>query len=133
MSNQDLEHLFKPGSGVVPPYLAGRKREQEFFRDCVSALKKRVPIGQDMIVYGPRGNGKTTLLSYLQKQTLKKRGRSWMYYGRHRMNWNIQKYLLIWLSAIIQAFCARSVLPSPDPGERQASVTCCRSGARGNP
>ena len=39
MSNQDLNDLFKPGSGVVPPYLAGRKREQKFFRNCVSALK----------------------------------------------------------------------------------------------
>ena len=62
MSNQYLSRLFKPGGGVVPPYLAGRKREQEFFRDCVEALKDRDPISQDMIVYGPRGNGKTTLL-----------------------------------------------------------------------
>ena len=74
MSNQDLNDLFKPGSGVVPPYLAGRKREQKFFRNCVSALKMRIPIGQNMIVYGPRGNGKTTLLSYLEKETLKKEG-----------------------------------------------------------
>ena len=74
MSNQNLGRLFKPGPGAVPPYLAGRKREQEFFRDRVRALKKRVPIGQDMIVYGPRGNGKTALLRYLQKETLKKEG-----------------------------------------------------------
>ena len=37
-------------------------------------MKKRIPIGQNMIVYGPRGNGKTTLLRYLQKETLKKEG-----------------------------------------------------------
>ena len=58
----------------MPPYLAGRKREQEFFRDRVRALIKRIPIGQNMIVYGPRGNGKTALLRYLQKETLKKEG-----------------------------------------------------------
>ena len=74
MSNQELIYLFSPGDGaVLPPYLAGRKREQEFFRDRVRALKNRKPIGQDMIVYGPRGNGKTALLRYLQKETLKKR------------------------------------------------------------
>ena len=74
VSNQNLGRLFKPGPGAVPPYLAGRKREQEFFRDRVRALKKRIPIGQNMIVYGPRGNGKTALLRYLQKETLKKEG-----------------------------------------------------------
>jgi len=74
MSNQDLTRLFTPGTGVVPPYLAGRKREQEYFRDCVEALKNRKPISQDMIIYGPRGNGKTALLGYLQQETLRKEG-----------------------------------------------------------
>ena len=74
MSKKKLDRLFKPGPGAVPPYLAGRKREQKFFRDCVRALKNRKPIGQNMIVYGPRGNGKTALLRYLQKETLKKEG-----------------------------------------------------------
>ena len=73
MRNQDLKYLFSPGDGaVLPPYLAGRKEEQKFFRDRVEALKMRKPIGQNMIVYGPRGNGKTALLSYLQKETLQK-------------------------------------------------------------
>ena len=74
MSNQNLDRLFKPGPGAVPPYLAGRKREQKFFLNCVEALKMRKPIGQNMIVYDPRGNGKTALLRYLQKETLKKEG-----------------------------------------------------------
>ncbi len=72
MSNIDLIRLFTPGTGSVPPYLAGRKQEQEYFRDCVEALKNRKPISQDMIIYGPRGNGKTALLGYLQKETLQK-------------------------------------------------------------
>ncbi len=70
MSNQKLKRLFKPGTGAVPPYLAGRKREQEYFQDCVEALKDREPLSQDMILYGPRGNGKTALLRYLQQETL---------------------------------------------------------------
>ncbi len=74
MSNQDLEHLFTPGTGTVPPYLAGREQEQEYFQKCIRALKNRKPISQDMIVYGPRGNGKTALFSYLEKETLQKEG-----------------------------------------------------------
>ncbi len=74
MSNIDLEYLFTPGDGGVPPYLAGRKREQEYFQRCIKALKNRKPISQNMIVYGPRGNGKTALLRYLQKEALREEG-----------------------------------------------------------
>ena len=72
MSNQDLEYLFRTGAGMVPPYLAGRKQEQKLFQKCIRALKNRKPPGEDMIVYGPRGNGKTALLRYLEKETLQK-------------------------------------------------------------
>ena len=73
MSNQDLRHLFRPGTGAVPPYLAGRKREQEFFQGCVELLLSNRSPAQDLILFGPRGNGKTALLGYLGKETLKKR------------------------------------------------------------
>ncbi len=74
MSNQDLIKLFRPGDGGLPPYLAGRKREQEYFRDCVKSLMSHDAPAQNMIIYGPRGNGKTALLGYLQKETLQKEG-----------------------------------------------------------
>ena len=70
MSNIDLKRLFIPGDGGIPPYLAGRDREQEYFRDCVDDLMNQRPIGQNMIIYGPRGNGKTALLRSLQKETI---------------------------------------------------------------
>ena len=69
MNRPDLKHLFTPGTGAVPPYLAGRKQEQEYFRDCVEVLKGRNSVSQNLILYGPRGNGKTALLRYLQKET----------------------------------------------------------------
>ena len=72
MSTPDLKHLFVPGDGNVPPYLAGRKEEQAYFQDCVDILKNRKPVPRNLIVYGPRGNGKTALLEYLQKKTLQK-------------------------------------------------------------
>ncbi len=71
MINTDLKYLFTPGTGGVPPYLAGRKPEQEYFRDCVELLLGRRAPARDLIVYGPRGNGKTALLGYLQKETLR--------------------------------------------------------------
>ncbi len=74
MSTTDLKHLFTPGTGAVPPYLAGRKREQEYFRDCVEVLKGRNSVSRDLILYGPRGNGKTALLRYLQTKTRQKEG-----------------------------------------------------------
>ena len=72
MSTTDLKHLFTPGTGAIPPYLAGRKQEQEYFRDCVEVLKGRNSISRDLILYGPRGNGKTALLGYLETKTLQK-------------------------------------------------------------
>ena len=72
MSDSDLTDLFTPGAGVVPPYLAGRKKEQAYFQTCVKSLKNRRPISRDLILYGPRGNGKTALLDYLQTRTLQK-------------------------------------------------------------
>ena len=72
MRTANLKRLFKPGTGVVPPYLAGRKEEQAYFQDCVDDLKDREPPSRDLILYGPRGNGKTALLSYLRTRTLQK-------------------------------------------------------------
>ncbi len=71
MNTTDLKHLFTPGTGAVPPYLAGRKQEQEYFRDCVEVLvlRGRNSVSRDLILYGPRGNGKTALLRYLQQET----------------------------------------------------------------
>ncbi len=72
MSNQDLLKLFRPGDGGLPPYLAGRQHEQEYFWNCVQYLTSNDAPAQNMIIYGPRGNGKTALLTYLQKETLQK-------------------------------------------------------------
>ena len=69
MSVPDLSDLFTPGDGGVPPYLAGRKEEQAYFQDCVDDLKDREPPSRNLVLYGPRGNGKTALLRYLQQET----------------------------------------------------------------
>ena len=59
--------LFKPGPGGLPPYLAGREREQQIFRAFLDCLRQAAAPPRDLILYGPRGNGKTTLLSWLHE------------------------------------------------------------------
>lgn len=62
------EGPFRPGTGRLPPYLAGRETEQTFFRTRIGAMADGVPPPSEVILYGPRGNGKTALLVWLQRE-----------------------------------------------------------------
>lgn len=53
---------FRPGIGGLPPCLAGREAERAYFRECLETLRQRESAPSEVIVYGPRGNGKTALL-----------------------------------------------------------------------
>ena len=57
--------LFKPGNGAHPPYLAGRDAELEALEPIEAALAAKRPAHADVILHGPRGNGKTVLLNVL--------------------------------------------------------------------
>ncbi len=59
--------LFKPGPGGLPPYLAGREHEQRICRAFLDQLRQGAAPPRDLILYGPRGNGKTALLSWLHE------------------------------------------------------------------
>ena len=58
---------FQPGPGKLPPYLAGRESEQALFRAWGGAVAQGVPPPSPVILYGPRGNGKTALLVWLHR------------------------------------------------------------------
>ena len=58
---------FKPGPGLLPPYLAGREREQELFNTNLKDMAAGESVSI-MVMYGPRGMGKTVLLSWLRRQ-----------------------------------------------------------------
>lgn len=60
----DRDCPFTPGFGGTPPLLAGREREQRVISRVVSRLKSRAPASSGLVVYGPRGNGKTVLLNW---------------------------------------------------------------------
>ena len=58
---------FQPGPGTPPPYLAGREREQALFRAWGGAVAQGVPPPSEVVLHGPRGNGKTALLAWVQQ------------------------------------------------------------------
>ena len=61
---------FVPGDGQLPPHLAGREAEQVLLREFLGRLQGRVPIPCDVALLGPRGNGKTALLRWFEREAL---------------------------------------------------------------
>lgn len=64
---------FKPGFGGMPPYLAGRQEEQHLFGDLLTVMENGEPLAADLVLYGPRGNGKTVLLRWLENEASTRR------------------------------------------------------------
>ena len=58
-------NLFRPGDGDRPPYLAGRRRELDAAAPPAADLQARRAPSANVILYGPRGNGKTVLLNVI--------------------------------------------------------------------
>ncbi|WP_424947456.1 AAA family ATPase [Candidatus Spongiihabitans sp.] len=56
---------FRPGDGQRPPYLAGRESEQGRLRKILAEISAGRPPAANMVMYGPRGMGKTVLLNWL--------------------------------------------------------------------
>ena len=66
MKNAPNRHNpFKPGYGQSPPYLAGREAAQEVFNERLRQMKDGETVN-GIAMYGPRGAGKTALLSWLE-------------------------------------------------------------------
>ena len=59
---------FQPGTGRPPPYLAGREEEQSLFRSHFEALRRGRSAPAEILLYGPRGNGKTALLRWAKRE-----------------------------------------------------------------
>lgn len=65
---------FRPGPGGLPPCLAGREEEQALFRRRLDELRRGIPPPAEIVLYGPRGNGKTALLFWLEELAKERRG-----------------------------------------------------------
>ncbi len=68
MSAPVVPNPFTPGRGQAPPFLAGREREQRQLLDLLAYLLAGRGAPCDAILSGPRGNGKTVLLRWLQRE-----------------------------------------------------------------
>ena len=57
---------FSPGAGRPPPYLAGRAEEQRQL-EAEDADMQAAGVDNTVTMYGPRGMGKTVLVSWLEE------------------------------------------------------------------
>ena len=64
--NSPEQRLFMPGSGATPPALTGREPEQAVLGRCLADLAGGVSPPHDVVLTGPRGNGKTALLNWFK-------------------------------------------------------------------
>lgn len=60
------ERLFAPGDGALPPALAGREQEQAVLSRCLADLDRGGAPPHNVVLIGPRGNGKTALLAWFE-------------------------------------------------------------------
>ena len=61
-----VQRVFTPRTGVAPPALTGREREQTVLRRCLADLLGGKAPPHDVAMMGPRGNGKTVLLNWFE-------------------------------------------------------------------
>ena len=58
--------LFAPGDGAAPPELAGRSAQQAVLSRCLADLVGGSAPPHNVVLVGPRGNGKTVLLNWFK-------------------------------------------------------------------
>ena len=63
---EPVQRVFTPGTGVAPPALTGREREQTVLRQCLADLRGGDAPPHDVALMGPRGNGKNVLLNWFE-------------------------------------------------------------------
>ena len=61
------QRVFTPGDGAVPPALTGREREKEVLLGCLADLAGGRAPPHNVVLTGPRGNGKTALLHWFER------------------------------------------------------------------
>ena len=62
-----IPDVFKPGDGAFPPALTGREREQAVLARSLADLSGGEAPPHNVVLTGPRGNGKTVLLRWFER------------------------------------------------------------------
>ena len=65
---QKRRNPFTPGDGALPPYLAGREKEQAALLRMVQDVASGYVPPHNVLISAPRGNGKTVLLHWAANQ-----------------------------------------------------------------
>ena len=68
MREQPPINPFVPGRGVLPPFLAGRDSEQHELMRLLAYVQAGRGAPRGAVLSGPRGNGKTVLLRWLERE-----------------------------------------------------------------
>ena len=68
MGSNATGNPYRPGRGVAPPVLAGRASVLDIAEERLDVLGAGGMPPQDLLLYGPRGNGKTTLLIEIERR-----------------------------------------------------------------
>ena len=68
MEKRSGQGPFRPGPGGLPRYLAGRESEQALCRALLGDLQDGLAPPREIVLHGPRDNGKTALLVWLQQE-----------------------------------------------------------------
>ena len=63
-----MRNPYTPGIGGFPPVFAGRDEELREIDDLTDGLATGQSVPRETILYGPRGNGKTTLLHHVERK-----------------------------------------------------------------
>lgn len=66
--NEPRDARFTPGAGISPPVLAGRGKEKHIIKSALDSLEAGLKTTENIALIGPRGNGKTVLLRWVQTQ-----------------------------------------------------------------
>ena len=65
---------YTPGYDSIPPVFTGRDKEIQTFLSTLSSLSKSRSHPQDIVVWGPSGNGKSALLNWVSRYWRKETG-----------------------------------------------------------
>ncbi len=103
---KSAENPFRPGNGLVPPYLAGREGEIASFE---KSLTTALSLPQNLVVSGLRGTGKTVLLFEFEKICA---DREWLHVRREfnpRLN-DVNQFTFAILSDLLMKVQGSSVM-----------------------
>ena len=74
MATESIKNPFRPGAGHMPPFLAGRTKEHEEFKE----LLKQDVVLKNLVLTGLRGIGKTVLLETFRPEAIQM---GWLWAG----------------------------------------------------